>query len=85
MAAAPAAEAVVAAVPADDEVDVEAVAEEGVELVVVLEAEYEAGSRVPHVSLMDVVQFLWAEESPTLARVHSEKASSQVNVSMVFT
>lgn len=56
------------------------VAEEVAELVVaVLGAVYLAGSRVPQVSWMEVVQFLWAVESPTLARLHSEKASWQTN------
>lgn len=38
-----------------------------------------AGSRTPHLSLMLVVQFSWPDWLPTLARLHSLKASLQTN------
>lgn len=59
----PAAE-VAEAVLAADEVEVDA-------------AEYSAGSRVPQLSWMEVVQFFWPSASPTLASLQSVKACWQ--------
>lgn len=80
MGAAPAAEvaeaaAEDAAVPVAVELAVPAEAEE----VVVVSVVALAGSRVPHLSEMLVVQFFWAVESPTCAALHSAKASWQTN------
>lgn len=55
-----------------------AVPEEAEELVEVLVLA-SAGSSLPHLSEMLVVQFCWAVESPTLSALHSAKASSQTN------